>query len=340
MRKIWEMPCYKGMFAFATMVNAGNPKCGELKNMLENITLETLINRLGQPTRKIGGEYVWQCPYCMDSHKDNLKFNEQKGLLKCFADDSHARRLLSEINKQTGNNYQTAQKNLKNGLTGMPAQLSTKQLDENLSYMFECNNTLLSDEKALKHLEHKRGINRNTAEFCGIGIDKALHRWVLPIFKYGESKIIGFEYRPAILPNAIAIKRTAAELEAKKGITRRKGSISGMAEINCRTSQCEILTIVEGFFDGYALFQYLQEQEQGEYYHIVTPSNGISSLQKQMHALDFTKYKKVYLYIDADDKSAPVMREILNNYQFIEPIQLACCKDFNEHYLKCINKGV
>ena len=48
------------------------------------ITLDLLIKYLGAPERKRGAEYVWQCPYCLDSHKDNLTFNAQKGIVYCF----------------------------------------------------------------------------------------------------------------------------------------------------------------------------------------------------------------------------------------------------------------
>lgn len=309
-------------------------------NMLQNITIDMLINYLGQPNKKIGNEYIWQCPYCRDTHKDNLKFNTQKGLLKCFADDNHARRILSEINKQSGDSYPKNYQKPIQKPTGMPAELSSKQLEENLTYMYQCNRELMNNEKALNHILHKRGIDKNTVDFCGIGIDKNLHKWVIPIFKYGKSEVIGFEYRPPLLPNAIKEKRTEAEQEAKKGISRKKGSLSSMAEINCKTPKCELLAVVEGFLDGYALFQYLQEQNQAEFYHVVTPSNGISSLLKQIESINFNEYKKTYLYVDADDKSEPVINKITELYPFIEIIKLPCCKDFNEHYIKCIKKGV
>lgn len=317
-------------------------KFGEEKalNMLQNITIDTLINHLGQPNKKMGNEYIWQCPYCRDTHKDNLKFNTQKGLLKCFADDSHARQILSTINKQSGINYPKTNKNVINEPSGMPAELSSKQLEENLTYMSQCNNELLNNEKALNHILHKRGINKNTVDFCGIGIDKDLHKWVIPIFKYDKSEVIGFEYRPPLLPNAIKEKRTEAEQEAKKGISRKKGSLSGMAEINSKTGKTEVLAIVEGFLDGYTLFQYLLEQNQAEFYHVITPSNGISSLLKQIEVINFNNYKHIYLYIDTDEKSKPIADKILKKYSFIEFVSLQCCKDFNEHYLKCLKKGV
>lgn len=304
-----------------------------------NLTLDNLIGYLGQPEKKISGEYVWQCPYCRDSHKDNLKYNEQKGLLMCFANNDHARQIISCINKQSCNNYSKIKKNLFDNPLEISPQLSEKQYEDNLDYMLKCNVELLKNEKALNHIKHKRGIKTLTVDACGIGIDKEKHTWVFPIFKYSTNdvKIIGFEYRPPLLPNAIKEKRTEAEKNAKKGITRKKGSISGMAMINCMTPKVEILTIVEGFLDGYALFQYLIEQEQFQYYQIVTPSNGIGSLLNQISEIDFKLYKEVYLYVDFDEKSRPVAEKILIKYPFIKTVKLSCnCKDFNEHYVKCI----
>lgn len=305
--------------------------------MLENTDIDKIIRYLGQPEKKIGNELIWQCPICQDTHRDNLKLNVQKGILKCFANDNHAGAILSEVNIKCGNGIypKTNFKPIKHD-SGMPAKLTDKELEENILYMFKCNDELLNNPKALAHLKLKRGITKQTVNFCGIGIDKELHKWVLPIFKHDTTDLIGFEYRPALLPNAIKSKRTQEENEAKKGISRKRGSLSGLAGINCKTPSVEVLAIVEGFFDGYALYQYLREQEQDKYYQIVTPSNGISSLERQIKSVNFGDYKKVYLYVDSDEKSKPAVDKILAKYPFIEQVQTGCCKDFNEHYMKCL----
>lgn len=313
----------------------------EDKKLLENITLDVLINHLGPPTKKVGGEYVWQCPYCQDTHKDNLKFNENKNFLKCFANDRHAADVLSDINKGGYINYPKNDFKPVKSLVHAENKLSDEQFDNNLIYMLKCQENLNNNEKALAHLYKKRGITQDTAEFCGIGIDKDLHYWTFPIFEYtaqsyAKVKIIGFEYRPAILPNAIKSKRTEQENKAKQGICRKKGSLSSLAAINAKTLFNDRLAIVEGFLDGYVLYQYLKEQKQDICYHIVTPSNGIGVLKNQINSVDFSKYTDVYLYADNDEKSKPIVDEIICKYPFIKVIQLDCCKDFNEHYCKCI----
>ena len=66
---------------------------------MEKINLDLLIKHLGQPERKVYNEYIWQCPMCQDTHRDNLKFNIEKGVLYCFANSNHAREILSNIIK-------------------------------------------------------------------------------------------------------------------------------------------------------------------------------------------------------------------------------------------------
>lgn len=296
---------------------------------MTNLTLDLIIEYLGQPIRKKGSEYEWQCPICKDSGKDNLKFNPSKGVLYCFADESHARTILSHMmrshkdlypkNKRVGlNHIAVTEKHLENNLT--------PELQEKfLQYMFECNTTLLNDNKVLEFLKKRRGITKETVSNTVMGIDKIKRHWTIPTFRYGTGEIIGFEYRPPDL--------------GKKGLCREKGTPTGLAEINGYTPQTEILVIVEGYFDGYALLQYLTETNQIAQYHIVTPSNGVQGLLKQMKVINFNKYKHFELFIDNDETSRPIAQKIIEQYPMFHNVELNCgCKDFNEHYLKCIKQ--
>ena len=47
--------------------------------------------------KKQGDEFIFQCPYCMDTGRDNLKFNERKGILHCFANPEHSKMIYKEI---------------------------------------------------------------------------------------------------------------------------------------------------------------------------------------------------------------------------------------------------
>ena len=296
------------------------------------LTLEKLKQHLGMPRKKIGKEYIWQCPYCRDSGRDNLKFNEEKSVLYCFANDRHAKMILSDLFKSNGTLYVKSNKDLIKPIVSLQntaIDIYSQKIQENfLQDMFKWNNILLQDKKALDFLYKKRGLIKDTVEFCKIGIDEKKRLWTIPTFKYDCEKlyITGFEYRPIDL--------------SKKGLHRTKNTPNFMAMINYYTSQVEALVIVEGYLDGYALYQHLNELAQASYYHIVSPSNGVNSLLKYIPQIDFSKYKRYYLYIDNDKVSREKALQILEKYPFFELIIMTCgCKDFNEHYLKCI-KGV
>ena len=204
--------------------------------------------------------------------------------------------------------------------------LNPKKQEEFILYMCKCNDNLLNDEKSLKFLFKKRRITKETVLYTGLGIDKEKRHWVIPTFEYTtdvQLKILGFEYRPADL--------------SKNGLNREKDCPTGLAQINCYIPGMEKLVIVEGYFDGYALFQYLKEQKQDEFYHIVTPSNGVNGLFKQISQIDFRKYKEFELFIDNDNVSKPIAKKIIEFYPQFHNIELKCgCKDFNEHYIKCL----
>ena len=296
---------------------------------MTTLTLDLVIEHLGQPIRKNGSEYEWQCPICKDRGKDNLKFNSQKGVLYCFADESHARTILSGIMRNHKDLYSKDKKEYVNRIVEAEKYQENKITPEKqkifLNYMLECNASLLNDSKVLEFLRNRRGITQETVSNTGMGIDKVKRHWTIPTFRYGTGELIGFEYRPPDL--------------SKKGLCREKNTPTGLAEINCYTPQTEILVIVEGYFDGYALLQHLTEINQIAQYHIVTPSNGVQGLLRQIKCIDFRKYKHFELFIDNDETSRPIANKIIEQYPMFHNVELKCgCKDFNEHYLKCIKK--
>lgn len=248
----------------------------------------------------------------------------------CFANESHASLIIKEILKNSDckafskviNTSFDNQERFKKFFT------IQKQTEFRI-YMKDCNEALLNSSIRLHSLHAKRGITEITAKAVKLGIDKNKHRWVIPTFQYSTKKsnvILGFEYRPLNF--------------SKDGLTREKGAPTGLAMINSYTPKTEALAIVEGYFDSYALWQYLKECGYVQYYHIVTPSNGINSLLKHMPQVDFGKYKKYYLYLDNDEAGQAMSKKILEKYPMFEPITMNCgCKDFNEHYIKCIKQA-
>lgn len=290
------------------------------------IKLSDLISYLGEPDNQTGDEYLWQCPYCKDSHRDNLKYNETKGILWCFADNTHAPQVLKDMRKSgykmtpsSTNSISVEQEKYKRFFT------IQKQVDFKWR-MIDCNEALLLSKLHLKMLNKKRGIEKSTVKAVKIGIDLQNKRWVIPTFQYSTERsniILGFEYRPLNF--------------SKDGLTREKGAPTGLAMINSYKPTTEALVVVEGYFDGYALYQHLSEKGQIEYYQIVTPSNGIQSLYKYISQINFSKYKRYYLYVDNDEAGNNTANKIISNYPMFKRIKTKCnCKDFNEHYMKCI----
>lgn len=302
-----------------------------------NLTLEILIKYLGEPVRQRGAEYEWQCPYCMDWHEDNLKFNENKRILYCFANPEHSKEIIKNILKNGENlSYKDdCEPNFSFDLNLFEVE-QTKVIDQEerfLDFVFSMtgyNAELLKNKKLLDFLQQKRGITKNTVEAINLGFDSEHNRWTIPTIQYDtyfeESflpRVVGFEYRPEDL--------------SKNGLTREKDCPTCLAQINRYTDKTQILTVVEGYFDGYALFQYLTEMGKIDLYHIVTPSNGVNGLIKQIDEIDFTKYKKFELFLDNDEAGERVANKILEKNPFFNRVRLTCgCKDFNEHYLKCI----
>ncbi len=292
---------------------------------INKLSLELLTTVLGEPEKQSGDEYLWQCPLCKDTGRDNLKFNAVKGILWCFANESHAPQILKEILKKGRINLKPANADY-NSYDRYKHIFSMQKQIEFKIYMQECNEKLLTIDILPSILLKKRGLNLSTARDVKLGVDMNKKRWVIPTFQYSTERantILGFEYRPFNF--------------SKDGLTREKGTPAGLAMINSYKPTMEVLAVVEGYFDGYALYQHLKEQKQIQYYHIVTPSNGIQSLLKHISHVDFSKYKRFCLYVDNDEEGNKVAEKIMAKYPIFERVTTTCgCKDFNEHYMKCI----
>lgn len=296
---------------------------------MTDIDYNLVVEYLGKPHKQGGGYSKWQCPFCGDKGKDNLIYTHKTGTLWCYADDSHAPALLKNIfSKNKEHTYKLVPKVIKS--EPIKIELTQKRQEEFVFYMLECNYELLQDKKSLDFLLARRGISRFTVEYCGIGIDKSERRWVFPTYKYSCDslpKLFGFEYRPLNL--------------SKNGLYREKNTPTCMAMINSYTNLQKVLVIVEGYLDGYAFVDHLANTGQLKFYHVITPSNGVSNVVKLLKAAEynFDKYKKIYAYLDSDEVSLPKAEALKIKYPFIEVQHMPCgCKDFNEHYLKCILK--
>lgn len=190
--------------------------------------------------------------------------------------------------------------------------------------MHKYNNNLLKNLKMLDFIKTKRGIEIKTVEKCFIGIDVEKNKFVFPTIEFMTNNVIGFEYRP---------------LDLSKNIKREIGGLTGLAQINTFTDKTQALVILGGYLDCYVSYQYLEEIGQSEYYHIATSSNGEGSTLKYLENVKehFNKYCRIYLYLDTDDTGIAQMEKTKTKFSFVEIKTMSCgCKDFNEHYLKCI----
>ena len=186
---------------------------------MNKLEIEKIIKYLGQPLKKCGNELIWQCPYCKDRGKDNLKYNTVKNVLYCFANSDHAKSILSEIYKE--NNKKHLNINDKPIKSTLPPAISTEKQKENFeNYMYKCNETLLFDKNLLNFLYEKRGLTSTTVSMTKLGYDKQKMIWTIPTIQYNCNgfQVIGFEFRPSDL--------------SKNGLYRTTGTPTGLAMIN------------------------------------------------------------------------------------------------------------
>ena len=286
-----------------------------------SIELEKIINYLGQPHKKSGNNLIWKCPYCIDKSQNNLIYSKDKGILWCFASGGeHSGMILSEIYKNSPDETFTMPPVIK------PEKkvLSSDKIKYFSDNMHKYNNDLLKNPKMLDFIKTKRGIEIKTIEKCFIGIDVEKNKFAFPTIEFMTNNVIGFEYRP---------------LDLSKNIKREIGGLTGLAQINTFTDKTQALVILGGYLDCYVFYQYLEEIGQSEYYHITTSSNGEGSTLKYLENVKehFNKYCTIYLYLDTDTTGIAQMEKIKTKFPFVELKTMSCgCKDFNEHYLKCI----
>ena len=278
--------------------------------MNKEITLDQVTSILGQPTGKQGGEYVWQCPYCMDSHKDNMRFNERKGLLWCFADPEHSKEVLKKMN----NDYKPMPK------TDNSTPKWVTMQEKYVEYMMQCNEELLSNQEMLDYVYKKRGLSKKVVSLTGLGFDSEANQFVIPIFGLKEDMITDFELRA---------------YGDKKIISRVGGGHNTVAVIY-GNQKAKTLYIVEGMIKGYVLTQFLLEKNNKDF-TVYSCSNGAKSLLKCMPTINFSNFEEVKLMLDADECGTEATNEIISYYPFCKDVRAflfdSGCKDFDQWYV-------
>lgn len=303
---------------------------------LDNISLSDIRDVLGQNGKRSGDNWLFQCPICRDKGENNLIVKGNGAYIHCFScvNNEGGKYVLSEIERKrasekrqnvsitTNNSYSYNEK---------PRFLDKELQEQYLTYMLLANDLLLNNSELLDLLYEKRGIDRQTVIDCGIGYDDTEEHWVLPIFslKY-ENMLMGFEYR----------RKNFDKYDNGSKVRREKGYIADLCPIWGR-DKSDILIISEGFWDGYALHQYLRNRGAKSSYTIYSCSNGVTSLLNVMNRITFNNFQEIKLILDTDEAGSKVTREIIGKFPFIkdkrEFLFSKDCKDVNEWLKKCIN---
>ena len=294
-----------------------------------DITLDDLITHCGD-YKRIGQEYVFQCPYCNDTGHDNMMFNPKKGIVWCHADKSHAPQLLREIMKEK-----------KPQMTNK--KLEIKQWEDNqenyLLYAYFCNDMLLGNdissileydkflniidgendiklikeiansnkaEKARAYLYEYKLIDEKTIKETQLGYDFLSNKWVFPI--YTKDILKGFRYRGGDFTN----KKIWTEIDTPSCLAY----IGGNGKQN--------VYICEGEMDANIMVQMLRKVDKLKNSIVFTPAMGASSLERCINELNFNNYDKIHLCLDNDimktvkDRvSLRTTKNIIDTYDFI-----------------------
>lgn len=305
------------------------------------IDFDKIVNHLGQPEKTANGHSYWQCPYCVDSGKDNIVYTHKNGLFTCFANSDHSRQILSDM--------------AKNMPTATPAKNIPKDIKEPVpdkkpsitdDYLLDCVIELQNDKQAQDFIRKHRGLEGGTLEL--FGIDKKNKRWVFPAFDINTGEFFGAEYRTnyMIMPKHL---RPANH----KGLTKAPGTTSKICSVFAAGITYENgqridplagkkkLIVCEGFIDSYTLFQLLVEAGEAYTYDIATPSNGVGTIKGLLHTIP-QKYTEIIFWLDSDEAGDQARKDIkkLAKFDFfLKKNDCTCCKDINEWYMKHIKRS-
>lgn len=295
------------------------------------LTKKDIENILGVKMRKIGNDYVCQCPICQDSGCDNLHFKEGE-YLKCFScAENEGASYVYKLFFQDKKLDIDERKDMSKPMIPIECKVWYKKQEEYILYMADCNEYLLNNDKLLKELELIRGLKKSTIERVGMGFDVEKQQYVIPIFsQLHDGMITDFELR------------TYNRAFGKNKVVMRKGGGDNTIASIGKVGNGEKLLITEGFLDGYILLQFMLEKKQTDF-SICSCSNGVNSLKEVIGDIDFTKYSSIKLILDNDKAGNDTVNEITKKFSFIQDgrdvLKRTNTNDINEWYLKLISKN-
>jgi hypothetical protein len=290
------------------------------------ITLDEVKAVLGEPEGKQGGESVWQCPYCNDSHHDNMRFNAKKGLLWCFADPEHSKEVMREIyakhhEDDNKNSYTPSKKvEIKNVIPQW--ELNKERYCE---YVLLTQIELFKKQDLLDYIYKKRGLRKETLEMVCWGFDPTENSFTIPICSLKHGCITDFELR---------------KKSDKKEIRRAGGGCATIVGIYGKP-KAKTLYITEGMIDGTVLLQWLLEKNQQDF-TIYSCSNGVTSLFNCLSEICFSNFKEIKLMLDNDKEGDKWTNKIIEAYPFIQDkrqfLKDKEVKDICDYYNKFVRK--
>lgn len=272
------------------------------------LTESEVIAILGNDYKEQGQELVWRCPACPngDKHGDNLKFNRQKHVLKCFACDYGkdvtgiiARRRFEFINGLEGKEYHL-------GKDDYEPISSTKREDEkpkeitvdNLPmYYLQCNQRLFSRKDVLLEMWKKHTIMPKTALDCLIGYDDKKDMLLFP------SRAIKSENPNNATPyNCEDNGGEYREYQGEKKVRRIAGYNPRIVFVYGNKNYNEAI-LCEGYKDAYNMVQILKIEGNLDKYAIFTVQNGTNSINADncLKKINWNTFEKVHIVMDRDD---------------------------------------
>jgi len=276
--------------------------------MSNKVSLNELISVLGQPEKRQGTYYYWQCPSCNDNSRDNLVFNEQVAIFM-----SHC--CLGKGSKEVYAKIMQARKT-----TNQPVVI--KRTQEEIVINHWANISRLNENtKAQNYFFKKRGISPQAQDDLQIGltVDK---RWSFPISNKDE--MAGFEFRDSLLLSG-----------KEKNITKELIQHNFLASII--HEEAKKLIVLEGFIDAYSFYEYLLKRGMQYDYHIMCVVNGCQDLPKLINTIKSYNYDEIIILFDNDERGRDAVAKAseVASFRFKRLlVPCDCCKDMNEFLLK------
>ena len=173
------------------------------------------------------------------------------------------------------------------------------------------NEQLMKSSEQLKFLNEKYGIKKQTVMKMELGVNEEILS--IPVFNYSTAQYPVYE-----VPEVMNIKYIYLDDNSSKYYEPQ--TTSQLAMINSYSLLTSIIVVVKDYFQGFQLWQFLNSEGLGAFYHIVLSPDSLESLLEQMSQIDLCKYKTFYLSIGGSKRADRISDEILSKYPMFKRI--------------------